>query len=97
MRAWIVLLMMVLLFTVSCVEQEKASRFTEINDLIEKEFAPDKRVAVYDIEIRSDGNSLRITGETDQKEALSRLKEELEPFNMIIEDEVVLLPDASTA
>ena len=96
MRAWIVLLMMVLLFTVSCVEQEKASRFTEINDLIEKESAPDKRVAVYDIEIRSDGNSVRITGETDQKEALSRLKEELEPFNMIVEDEVVLLPDAST-
>ena len=84
-----------MLSLVSCEEKANSKRFAEINERIEKEYAPDKRVAIYDIEIAGDRNSVRITGETDQKEALSKLKEELETHNVNVQDEVTLLPDSS--
>jgi hypothetical protein len=59
------------------------------------EYAPDKRVAIYDVKIVRDQNSIRITGETDQSEALNRLKEELKSLGLTIQDEVSLLPDQS--
>ena len=94
-RIWFALSLIPMLSVVSCADNEDSSKIAEINDRIENEFAPDKRVAVYDIEIVSDRNSIRIKGETDQPEALNRLKEELKSLNAPIEDEVSLLPDES--
>ncbi len=87
--------LILMLSLTSCVEKGNSEKFEEINERIEKEYAPDKRVAVYDVKIISDPGSVRISGETDQKEALDRLKEELESFNVNVLDEVSLLPDAS--
>ena len=94
-RIWFALSLIPILSVVSCADNENARKIAEINERIENEFAPDKRVAVYDIEIVSDRNSIRIKGETDQPEALNRLKEELKSLNAPIEDEVSLLPDES--
>lgn len=94
-RIWFALSLIPMLSVVSCADNEKSREIAEINDRIENEFAPDKRVAVYDIEIVSDRNSIRIKGETDQPEALNRLKEELKSLNASIEEEVLLLPDKS--
>jgi len=94
-RTWYALSLISMLSVVSCADNENASKIAEINDRIENEFAPDKRVAVYDIEIVSDRDSIRIKGETDQSEALEQLKKELEPFNTTIKIEVTLLPDTS--
>ena len=79
----------------SCVERGNSEELSGINERIKMEYAPDKRVAIYDVEIVSDRNSIRITGETDQSEALNRLKEELKPLGLTIHDEVSLLPDES--
>ena len=94
-RIWFALSLIPMLSVVSCADNEDSSKIAEINDRIENEFAPDKRVAVYDIEIVSDRNAIRIKGETDQPEALEQLKEELEPFHTSIVNEVSLLPDTS--
>ena len=94
-RIWFALSLIPILSVVSCSDNENARKIAEINDRIENEFAPDKRVAVYDIEILSDRNAIRIKGETDQPEALEQLKEELEPFNTSVNIEVSLLPDTS--
>ena len=85
----------VLLMVVSCAEKEDSGELAEINERIENQFAPDKRVAIYDIELIQDKNAIRLLGETDQPEALSLLEKELEPFNMTVENEVALLPDES--
>ena len=79
----------------SCVERGNSEELSGINERIKMEYAPDKRVAIYDVKIVSDRNSIRITGETDQSEALNRLKEELKPFGLTIHDEVSLLPNES--
>ena len=79
----------------SCIERGNSEELSGINERIKMEYAPDKRVAIYDVEIVSDRNSIRITGETDQSEALNRLKEELKPLGLTIHDEVSLLPDES--
>ena len=92
---WASMTLALMISIISCVEEENTEKYTQINERIEKQFAPDKRVAIYDIDILSDQNTLRITGETDQIEALNRLKEELESFNLTIQDEVSLLPDKS--
>ncbi|MGA9269219.1 MAG: hypothetical protein WBV45_01265, partial [Lutimonas sp.] len=92
---WASMTLALMISIISCVEEENTEKYTQINERIEKQFAPDKRVAIYDIDILSDQNTLRITGETDQIEALNRLKEELEAFNLTIQDEVSLLPDKS--
>ena len=94
-RIWFALSLILILSVVSCSDNENARKIAEIKDRIENEFAPDKRVAIYDIEIVSDRNTIRIKGETDQPEALEQLKEELEPFNTSINNEVSLLPDTS--
>jgi hypothetical protein len=94
-RIWFTLSLIPMLSVVSCADNENSRKIAEINDRIENEFAPDKRVAVYDIEIVSDRNSIRIKGETDQPEALNQLKEELKSLNASVEDEVSLLPDKS--
>lgn len=94
-RIWFALSLIPILSVISCADNENARKIAEINDRIENEFAPDKRVAVYNIEIVSDRNAIRIKGETDQPEALEQLKEELERFNTSISHEVSLLPDTS--
>lgn len=90
-----VLTFAVLLMAISCIKKEDFGKLNEINERIQKQFAPDKRVAIYDIELIQDANSIRLVGETDQPDALSLLEKELEPFNMTVKNEVAVLPDAS--
>ena len=88
-------LSLLVLTLVSCASDETQQKLDSINEDIRKEYAPDKRVAIYNIDLEADQNSIRISGETDQQQALSRLREELRRFKMKTLDEVVLLPDSS--
>jgi hypothetical protein len=67
----------------------------KINQDIEMEYAPDRRVAVYEIELIANQGKVILQGETDQPEALERLVSELQEFNVQVEDRVNLLPDES--
>ena len=67
------------------------------NDSIKKTYAPDKRVALYDLNLELKNSKLIITGETDQPEALKILVNNLETKGLIIENHTTLLPDSSVA
>lgn len=66
-----------------------------INDGIRKFYAPDKRVAVYDIDLLSTNEMVEITGESDQPQALDSLRAILNSKGVSFKDLSVLLPDSS--
>jgi len=89
------LVLFIFLLYISCGDTADIQKVSRINERIEKEFAPDKRIAVYDVEIIREANSVRVEGETDQPKALESLKKELDALNQNITYEVSLLPDES--
>lgn len=73
----------------------QAQQFTEeqISNAIagvKKKYAPDKRVALFDVQFSITGKDLTLTGETNLKEAKAELLSSLKQFN--ISDEIKLLP-----
>ena len=76
-------------------EDASLEKLQGLNDSIRKAFAPDKRVAVYDISISRQGNTAIVKGETSIPEALNFLKTELNKRNYDLTDQVVVLPDPS--
>ncbi len=80
----------------SCQTNKKnIQKFISINDSIKKQYAPDKRVAVYNITISTIQNSILLKGESDQAKAVKELKQKLIDAGEQIIDSIVLLPDAS--
>jgi gamma-D-glutamyl-L-lysine dipeptidyl-peptidase len=61
---------------------------------IKSEYAPDKRVAIFDIEDTSRGDKLVLKGETDQPAAKAALLAELSESYTLV-DSINTLPDAS--
>ncbi len=87
---------LIALILTSCSENNKdLSKLIAINDSIKQQFAPDKRVAIYDIEITPFQNKFLIQGESDQPEALERLKYKIGQESLEIIDSTTLLPDNS--
>ncbi|MBN1299696.1 MAG: C40 family peptidase [Melioribacteraceae bacterium] len=64
---------------------------TEIINNTGKEFAPDKRVAVFEVNY-SEENSLRITGKTDNPEAKQKLIDRLNMISDEFEYDIEILP-----
>ena len=64
-----------------------------INDSIKTIYAPDKRVAIYQVSIKPKNKQLLLTGETNLPEALSQLKQALTEKNYTYTDSVQMLPD----
>jgi len=80
----------------SCSKNDRdVTKLVAINDSIKQQFSPDKRVAIYDIEITTFQNKILIKGESDQPEALQQLKEKLNKANLEVIDSTFLLPDIS--
>jgi len=68
---------------------------TIINDSIKTIYAPDKRVAIYQVSIKPKNKQLLLTGETNLPEALSQFKQELTEKNYTFTDSVQMLPDGA--
>ncbi len=66
-----------------------------LNDSIKKQYAPDKRVAVYDISIKSNQNSIVLEGESDQPKAVEALIQTLTNEGVKFADSIHILPDQS--
>ncbi len=75
---------------VGCENQNNSDKETYLNDY-KSQYAPDKRVAVWNIEW--DGQTLK--GETDQKKGYSEFLAHLKNKNIDFNDKVKLLPDES--
>jgi gamma-D-glutamyl-L-lysine dipeptidyl-peptidase len=74
----------------SC-EDEKGGYVEQLISEIKTEYAPDKRVAIWEIEW-SDGV---LSGETDQAEALQVFRGKLDELDIKYEDQISTLPDQS--
>ena len=79
----------------SCVRPNDDSIIDQINQEVKMQYAPDRRIAVYDIELELDRGKILIKGETDQPEAIGLLKRRLQEMDLKVEDNSSLLPDES--
>jgi gamma-D-glutamyl-L-lysine dipeptidyl-peptidase len=74
---------------------EKSSIENEVNPLIEEiqqEFAPDARVALFEVKAREDGEGVVLKGESNIPEAVSSLKQKLDTHKISYKDSITLLP-----
>lgn len=75
----------------------KNSSVKEVNQMIKsikKEFAPDKRVELFDIAVSEASNGLVLDGETTSKKAHEAFINKLENQQIAFEDHIRILPDA---
>jgi hypothetical protein len=77
------------------VDKTAIDSFKSLNDSIKFKYAPDKRVAIYDISIENDGQNIVLNGETDNSVALEELTKKLISDGVQVENNVSILPDAS--
>lgn len=81
----------VLLLVIQACGSHKIDIINSIIREVEQEYAPDKRIAVFDVRIMP-GNPVVIVGETNNSAAKSSLFSRLEATGFQIQDEVKLLP-----
>lgn len=90
------MLLLLLVLLSSCRTSKSGSvAAAMINDSIKNVYAPDKRVALYQVSIKPKNKQLLLTGETNIPEALAQLKKELSSKNFAFFDSVLLLPDVA--
>jgi len=81
---------------VSCNDTSKTiTELENIHSSLKKEFAPDKRVELFDIHFKNKNNSIVLTGETTSKKAFSILLDSLRNRNITYKNEVRILPDSA--
>jgi len=72
-----------------------SERTLPIIDSIKNEYAPDKRVALFTIEPVEKGDTLVLSGETDQPQAKQQLLAALDDAGVVYQDSIQTLPIAS--
>ncbi len=84
-------------FLLSCQQpsNKEIESVQTTSDSIRKMYAPDKRVAVYDLTFEMQNGKLVVDGETDQEEALKILLDRLESQGLIVENNTTQLPDST--
>ena len=84
-------------FLLSCQQtsNKKIASVQTTSDSIRKIYAPDKRVAIYDLNFEMKNGKLFVDGETDQEEALKILFDQLESKGLIVENHTTQLPDST--
>ncbi|MCF4100606.1 C40 family peptidase [Gillisia sp. M10.2A] len=89
-------LLTLLIFT-SCKEEgaqkeEQENEATEVISEVKDEYAPDKRVALFDVEAIAHDEVYTLKGESNIPEAVNALKEKLESKSIKFTDSIQLLP-----
>ena len=86
-----------IVLTTSCTTNKKTdiTKYQNISSSIKDLYAPDKRVAMYNIEMESLGESILLKGESDQAKAVAELKQKLEENGVKFIDSINILPDSS--
>lgn len=89
---WIVILLLIGSFSV--IAQSKY--MNRVNDIIEEikiKYAPDKRIALFDVEVKKEKKNLILVGETNILEAKDELMEKIKSQKIKVKDEILSLPD----
>lgn len=94
-----VLLFSTVLFTLFACDSDQSSKnlhvFLAFRDSLQQVYAPDRRVARFDIEANIENGKLKITGESDQLQAVAVLMNYLTTTGFDVESGINLLPDTS--
>ncbi len=69
--------------------------YNELNDSIKNIYAPDSRVAFYNISFKPNVKYLMLKGESDQPKAVAILKQKLDELGIPYLDSITILPDKS--
>lgn len=94
------LALLLMAFLVSCNDEEKEASTSEVNEAdkaiaeVKDEFAPDSRVALFDVKANEEGEVYILKGESNMPEAVSSLKQKLEAQKIAFTDSIALLPSA---
>lgn len=88
----------VLLFTtfISCNDTSNSvSDLEAIHANLKQQFAPDKRVEIFDIQFKNENNTLILSGETTTKAVFDILIDSLQRRKISFKNEVRILPDSA--
>ena len=92
---YIGLLAFLILF--SCGEntekEEEVNEADEVIAQVSEEYAPDKRVALFDIEAVKNDKIYTLKGESNMPEAVEDLKNKMKAENLEFKDSIMMLPD----
>lgn len=92
---YIGLLAFLILF--SCDEntekEEEVNEADEVIAQVSEEYAPDKRVALFDIEAVKNDKIYTLKGESNMPEAVEDLKNKMKAENLEFKDSIMMLPD----
>ena len=87
---------LVFLLVVSCKDSpEEAKHLASVLQEIKEEFAPDKRVAVFEVTTTKDGDSFLLKGESNLPAAIEALKNRLVADSIPFTDSIQVLPTAN--
>lgn len=96
MHLKIIILMTALLVLGSCQKAQEINNMNEINQIIttsKHKWAPDKRIAIFNVSASKSDNVITLSGETNLPAAHDELLKSLESVTTTIEDQVVVLPE----
>lgn len=87
----------IFVFTSSCESVIKETDNNPLKDqisIVKEQFAPDKRVALFDISSSKQGNQIILKGTSNLPEAVNKLKENLKNKELAFIDSIQMYPDA---
>lgn len=88
--------LLLLISIASCNDTSKTiTELENIHRALKKEFAPDKRVELFDIHFKNTNNTVVLTGETTSKKAFKILLDSLKQKNISYKNNVRILPDSA--
>ncbi|WP_086475607.1 C40 family peptidase [Arenibacter amylolyticus] len=91
------LVVMGMVLVTSCLSgnKEENADLKHIVEEIRQEYAPDKRVALLEVELLATGGKTVLRGQSNLPDAISALKERLNEKNIAYTDSIALLPAAN--
>ena len=94
-RLLLLMFLIGLLITSCADETNKKDEIDSVIAEVKEEFAPDKRVALFDIDYKKEDGKYLVTGETNLPEARKFLTEKLNSSKIDYSEQIVILPDTS--
>ena len=88
------LLLSFLLSLSGCTDLSRENqRFTDAITRVKTKYAPDRRIAVFDVTFKRTNKGIVVSGEVDTPEARTAVRDALEPMVKKYIDSVIVLPD----
>jgi len=89
-KLFFILLIFISIQTIA--QDGKMKNLQSIIDEVKNEFAPDKRVALFDIKIVEKNNTIKLKGETTELDAKAKLLSKINDLGIAVEDSIKTLP-----